>query len=148
MVEEIRVETLGDLVDQATPSEPDLQSGRRRYTGVYHGSVDAGTRLLTSLDRLSGVAPRCVTHVTETDIAPQAAHVSSAEGLAHHLGQAGGLGQRPGLLGDGLEQRLLVHFLEGVAVDVRRGKRAREGDHRGVRGVRLRDGRLIDESER
>jgi hypothetical protein len=54
-VEEIRVETLGDLVDRVTPSEPDPETGKRRYSGVYHGSVDAATRLLTSLDRLSGV---------------------------------------------------------------------------------------------
>ncbi|MBW3628342.1 MAG: FRG domain-containing protein [Gemmatimonadetes bacterium] len=54
-VEEIRVETLGDLVDRVTPSEPDPETGKRRYSGVYHGSLDAGTRLLTSLDRLGGM---------------------------------------------------------------------------------------------
>jgi hypothetical protein len=55
MVEEFRVETLGDLVDRVTPPEPDPETGKRRYSGVYHGSLDAGACLLTSLDRLGGV---------------------------------------------------------------------------------------------
>jgi hypothetical protein len=54
---EMVVRTLGELIDTVTPSEPDERTGRRRDTGVYRGSSDAGRSLLTSLDRLGGVDP-------------------------------------------------------------------------------------------
>ena len=53
---EIVVHSLGELVDRATPNEPDQVSGRLRDTSVYRGMSDASGRLLTSLDRLSGAA--------------------------------------------------------------------------------------------
>jgi hypothetical protein len=56
-IAEIRVESLGQLLDLVTPEEHDPRSGRLRDTAVYRGSTDAGYRLLTSLDRLGGVAP-------------------------------------------------------------------------------------------
>jgi hypothetical protein len=56
-IREIIVRSLGDLIDQVTPTEPDPRTGRRRDTGVYRGSSDACRPLLTSLDRLGGVDP-------------------------------------------------------------------------------------------
>jgi hypothetical protein len=53
-ITEVVVTSLGDLIDQVTPSEPDPATGRRRGTGVYRGGADARWPLLTSLDRLSG----------------------------------------------------------------------------------------------
>lgn len=53
----IEIHSLGELVDGATPKAPDPRSGRRRDTGVYRGAADARAPLLTSLDRLGGVAP-------------------------------------------------------------------------------------------
>lgn len=40
-----------------TPSEPDPVTGRRRDTGVYRGSSNAESPLLTSLARLGGIDP-------------------------------------------------------------------------------------------
>jgi hypothetical protein len=40
-----------------TPPEPDAVTGRRRDAGVYRGSGHAAWPLLTSLDRLGGIAP-------------------------------------------------------------------------------------------
>jgi hypothetical protein len=51
------VHTLGELIDQVTPSEPDAETGRHRDTGVYRGMRNATWPLLTSLDRLGGVHP-------------------------------------------------------------------------------------------
>jgi hypothetical protein len=56
-IEEIEIRTLGELVDGVTPAEADPATGRRRDTGVYRGSRDAGWKLLTSLDRLGGTHP-------------------------------------------------------------------------------------------
>lgn len=56
-IREIRVETLGQLIDEVTPDEPDPGIGRRRYSGVFHGSGNASWPLLTTLDRLGGVDP-------------------------------------------------------------------------------------------
>jgi hypothetical protein len=56
-IAEIVVSTLGELVDQITPSSPDPATGRRRDTGIYRGGADARWGLLTSLDRLGGVNP-------------------------------------------------------------------------------------------
>jgi hypothetical protein len=53
-VREVVVHSLGEFVDVVTPREPDPQTGRRRDTGVYRGSSDATSPLLTTLDRLSG----------------------------------------------------------------------------------------------
>ena len=53
----ITIHSLGELIDRVTPSAPDPVTGRRRDTGVYRGSSDASSPLLTSLDRLGGVQP-------------------------------------------------------------------------------------------
>lgn len=56
-VTEHTVGSLGELLDLVTPSEPDPESGRHRYAGVYRGSGCASWPLLTSLDRLGGTHP-------------------------------------------------------------------------------------------
>lgn len=56
-VREIRVESLGQLLDAVTPREPDEVTGRHRDRGVYRGAGHAEWPLLTSLDRLGGVHP-------------------------------------------------------------------------------------------
>lgn len=56
-IEEIRIHSLGDLIDKVTPTEPDPVTGRHRDSGVYRGAADASRPLLTSLDRLGGVDP-------------------------------------------------------------------------------------------
>jgi hypothetical protein len=56
-IEEIRISSLGDLIDKVTPTEPDPVTGRHRDSGVYRGAADASRPLLTSLDRLGGVDP-------------------------------------------------------------------------------------------
>ncbi|MEO6528052.1 MAG: FRG domain-containing protein [Gemmatimonadaceae bacterium] len=53
----IQVTSLGELIDRVTPEKPDDVTGRRRDHSVYHGSADTARSLLTSLDRLGGVAP-------------------------------------------------------------------------------------------
>jgi hypothetical protein len=56
-VREVVIRSLGELIDQVTPAEPDPQTGRRRDVGVYRGRSGADIPLLTSLDRLGGVDP-------------------------------------------------------------------------------------------
>jgi hypothetical protein len=51
-IRQVTVRSLGELIDELTPSEPDPITGRRRDSGVYRGSHDAARPLLTSLDRL------------------------------------------------------------------------------------------------
>ena len=53
-ISEVRVTSLGDLIDKVTPTEPDPRTGRRRDSGVYRGDRDADWPLLTSLDKLGG----------------------------------------------------------------------------------------------
>jgi hypothetical protein len=53
-IREVRVSTLGQLVEEVTPGDVDPVSGRRRDSGVYRGCPDASWPLLTSLDRLGG----------------------------------------------------------------------------------------------
>ena len=53
-VTEVVVCSLGELIDQLTPPDPDEATGRRRDSGVYRGAPDARQPLLTSLDRLGG----------------------------------------------------------------------------------------------
>lgn len=53
----VEVRSLGELIDQVTPAQPDRVTGRRRDSGVYRGAHDAGLPLLTSLDRLGGTDP-------------------------------------------------------------------------------------------
>jgi hypothetical protein len=53
-IREVVVHSLGDLIAQTTPPEPDPTSGRRRSSGVYRGAADAAWPLLTSLDQLGG----------------------------------------------------------------------------------------------
>lgn len=56
-IEEVRIETLGELLDRVTPAEHDPVSGRLRATWVFRGSKGPTWPLLTSLDRLGGVDP-------------------------------------------------------------------------------------------
>jgi hypothetical protein len=56
-VQQVVIRTLGDLIDQVTPSEPDPKTGRRRDSGIYRGRSGDDAPLLTSLDRLGGVDP-------------------------------------------------------------------------------------------
>ena len=56
-IAEMRVNSLGDLIDQVTPTEPDPRTGRRRDSGVYRGDGNACWPLLTSLDKLGGSPP-------------------------------------------------------------------------------------------
>jgi FRG domain-containing protein len=56
-ITEIRINSLGDLIDAATPAEPDVKTGRRRDAGIYRGMLDPDWPLLTSLDQLGGVNP-------------------------------------------------------------------------------------------
>ena len=51
------IRSLGELIDVATPDEPDAVTGRRRDSAVYRGVGDARWPMLTSLDRLGGVDP-------------------------------------------------------------------------------------------
>ena len=53
----IEVKSLGDLLDRATPGQPDPASGRLRDTAIYRGVANSDSRLLTSLDRLGGIDP-------------------------------------------------------------------------------------------
>jgi hypothetical protein len=55
--ESVVIRTLGELIDRATPDEPDPATGRRRDSGVYRGVGDARWPMLTSLDRLGGTDP-------------------------------------------------------------------------------------------
>jgi hypothetical protein len=54
---EHRIETLGELLDLATPRNPDPRTGRLRDTGVYRGARSRSGVLYTSLDRLGGLDP-------------------------------------------------------------------------------------------
>ena len=56
-IEEVRIDSLGQLLDRVTPEEHDPVSGRIRDTSVYRGSGHATWPLLTSLDRLGGIDP-------------------------------------------------------------------------------------------
>jgi hypothetical protein len=56
-VEEIKIRSLGELIDKTTPCEPDPESGRLRDNSVYRGMADKDWRLLSSLDRLGGTEP-------------------------------------------------------------------------------------------
>lgn len=55
-IREVVVHSLGDLIAQTTPTEPDPATGRRRSTGVYRGAADATWPLFTSLDTLGGAS--------------------------------------------------------------------------------------------
>src|SRR5690625_6756727 len=56
-IPEKTISSLGQLIDAVTPQEPSPASGRRRDTGVYHGSASVRHPLLTTLDRLGGSNP-------------------------------------------------------------------------------------------
>jgi hypothetical protein len=56
-ITEIRINSLGDLIDAVMPAEPDAKTGRRRDVGIYRGMDDPDWPLLTSLDQLGGVNP-------------------------------------------------------------------------------------------
>ncbi|HEU4562571.1 MAG TPA: FRG domain-containing protein, partial [Longimicrobium sp.] len=65
-IEEVRIDTLGQLLDLVTPGEHDPVSGRIRDTSVYRGSGHATWPLLTSLDRLGGIErPHTKAHLEE-----------------------------------------------------------------------------------
>jgi hypothetical protein len=53
----IEISSLGQLLDEVTPSEPDPRTGRRRDSGIYRGVAHVERALLTSLDRLGGDDP-------------------------------------------------------------------------------------------
>jgi hypothetical protein len=53
-IAEVTVNSLGDLIDKVTPTEPDPRTGRRRDSGVYRGDGNPAWPLLTSLDKLGG----------------------------------------------------------------------------------------------
>ena len=55
-VEEIKVTSLGEFLDLATPKIRDPHSGRLRDDSVYRGVANPKWALLTSLDRLGGYA--------------------------------------------------------------------------------------------
>jgi len=55
-IREVIVTSLGDLIAEVTPTEPDPATGRRRGSGIYCGGADASLPLLTSLDQLGGVS--------------------------------------------------------------------------------------------
>ena len=54
-IREVIVTSLGDLIAEVTPTEPDPATGRRRGSGIYCGGADASLPLLTSLDQLGGI---------------------------------------------------------------------------------------------
>jgi hypothetical protein len=56
-IREVSVTSLGDLIAEVTPTEPDPATGRRRGSGIYCGGADASLPLLTSLDQLGGTSP-------------------------------------------------------------------------------------------
>ena len=56
-IDEVRVETLGELVDRTTPTEYDRASGRLRSASVFRGVKSTAWGLVTSLDRLGGLNP-------------------------------------------------------------------------------------------
>ena len=56
-IREIPITSLGALIDEVTPTDVDPVTGRRRDSGIYRGSADVQWSLLTSLDRLGGIAP-------------------------------------------------------------------------------------------
>lgn len=64
-IREVRIQSLGDLIDRATPCEPDPATGRWRDTGVYRGSSHVSWPLLTSLDRLGGGEPHAKADLEE-----------------------------------------------------------------------------------
>jgi len=65
-IEEVRIDSLGQLLDLVTPGEHDPVSGRIRDTSVYRGSGHAHWPLLTSLDRLGGIErPHTKAHLEE-----------------------------------------------------------------------------------
>jgi hypothetical protein len=55
-IREVTVTSLGDLIAEVTPIEPDPATGRRRGSGIYCGGADASLPLLTSLDQLGGTS--------------------------------------------------------------------------------------------
>ncbi|RPI24897.1 MAG: FRG domain-containing protein [Acidobacteria bacterium] len=55
--QETEIRTIGQFLDQVTPTEVDPNSGRRRDYSVYRGDSDATRPLLTSLDKLGGISP-------------------------------------------------------------------------------------------
>lgn len=56
-IETHEIRSLGELIDQLTPREPDPVTGRHRDAAVYRGAGDARWPLYTSLDRLGGITP-------------------------------------------------------------------------------------------
>lgn len=64
--QEIEIRSLGELLDQVTPKEPEPASGRRRTYAIYRGVSDTQWSLLTSLDRLGGTeSPHSKAHLEE-----------------------------------------------------------------------------------
>jgi hypothetical protein len=56
-IPEIKIKSLGKLIDRGTPLESDPGIQRRRDYGIYRGVSDSTWPLLTSLDQLGGNNP-------------------------------------------------------------------------------------------
>lgn len=56
-MKEATIHSLGELIDQVTPTDPDPKTGKRRDSGIYRGVGHAERSLLSSLDRLGGTNP-------------------------------------------------------------------------------------------
>ncbi|MNS97620.1 hypothetical protein D3C72_1319600 [compost metagenome] len=108
------------LFGPAQPLCGTLRHAPRRTEGAVKL---AAIRRIGSGARLDGFGQQVARQVQQHRTPARAQ--GRAEGLAHHLGNARGLRQGPGLLGHRAEQRLLVHLLKSIAVDV--GGRQRTG---------------------
>lgn len=81
-VQAISIRSLGELIDAITPTEADPVTRRHRDSGIYHGSLDATSPLLTSLDRLGGTDPphtkaRLESHILRNFIRYSRPHLAS-----------------------------------------------------------------------
>jgi hypothetical protein len=57
IIQEMKITSLGQLLDQVTPTAHDQASGRLRDCSIYRGLSNAQYDLFTSLDRLGGTIP-------------------------------------------------------------------------------------------
>ena len=78
-IREVIVTSLGDLIAEVTPTEPDPATGRRRGSGIYCGGADASLSLLTSLDQLGGSDAQA--HVDLVAFVPQASQAPLGDAL-------------------------------------------------------------------
>lgn len=66
-IKEIKVNSLGDFINQVTPKKPDPKSGRLRANVVFRGLINSEWNLLSSLDRLGtpSAKPHAKVHLEE-----------------------------------------------------------------------------------